>query len=214
MVWKEVASYCSTCSLVGAIYRSTGLHLCRVPRRVGIPLWYSLILLWTNIFVLPDTIGVPVGGHWLNYVAFADDMLLFPSTEIIEYLKYVPRCSIPKDKILKSFTISLIPSGRDKKVKIAQGFFRVGNTPIPHLGVDAEWTYLEVPFTPTGKAKVKILEPPRPKLEILTKAPLKPQQRLFFLRCPLLPGVHHLLALGELPSPPLKRPTPWPEVIS
>ncbi|GBO40185.1 Retrovirus-related Pol polyprotein from type-2 retrotransposable element R2DM, partial [Araneus ventricosus] len=59
------------------------------------------------------------------------------------------------------------------------------------------WTYLGVPFTPTGKAKVKILEHLRPSLEILTKAPLKPQQRLFFLRCHLLPGVYHLLALGR-----------------
>ncbi|GBN17321.1 Retrovirus-related Pol polyprotein from type-2 retrotransposable element R2DM [Araneus ventricosus] len=35
----------------------------------------------------------------------------------------------------------------------------------------------------------------RPKLEVLTKAPLKPQERLFFLRCHLLRGVFHLLAL-------------------
>ncbi|GBN63860.1 Retrovirus-related Pol polyprotein from type-2 retrotransposable element R2DM [Araneus ventricosus] len=106
---------------------------------------------------------------------------------------------------LKSFTISLVPSGRDKKVKIAQGSFRVGNTPTPQLGVDEEWTYLGVPFTPDGKAKVKILEHLRPKLEILTKAPLKPQQRLFFLRCHLLPGVFHLLALGRATVSSLKK---------
>ncbi|GBL82830.1 hypothetical protein AVEN_106356-1 [Araneus ventricosus] len=104
---------------------------------------------------------------------------------------------------LKSFSISLVPSGHDKKIKIAQGSFRVGNTPIPHLCVEEEWTYLGVPFTPTGKAKV--LEHLRPKLEILTRAPLKPQQWLFFevpppAWCPFI-----CWPWGELPSLPLKR---------
>nr|GBO45475.1 Retrovirus-related Pol polyprotein from type-2 retrotransposable element R2DM [Araneus ventricosus] len=150
---------------------------------------------------LPDTIGVPLGGHRLNAVAFADDMLLFVSTSRgMQELLDISNLSLGslglRINLLKSFMLSLVPSGRDK-VKIARGSFRVGNTPIPHLGVDEEWTYLGVPFTPTGKAKVKILEHPRPSLEIPTKAPLKPQQRLFFLRCHLLPGVFHLLALGS-----------------
>ncbi|KAF8774011.1 Retrovirus-related Pol polyprotein type-2 like protein [Argiope bruennichi] len=140
---------------------------------------------------LPDNIGAQVDGSRLNAVAFADDIILFASTA--RGLQELLNCSYMslgalglRINFMKSFTLSLVPSGRDKKTKISSGSFRVGNTPIPHLGVDAEWTYLGVPFTPTGKAKVKILEHLRPKLEVLTKAPLKPQQRLFFLRCHLL----------------------------
>ncbi|KAF8786663.1 Retrovirus-related Pol polyprotein type-2 like protein [Argiope bruennichi] len=84
-------------------------------------------------------------------------------------------------------------------------FLGVGNTPIPPSVWMRSGTYLGVPFTPTGKAKVKILENLRPKLEVLTKAPLKPQQRLFFLRCHLLPSVYHLLALGKAGPSSLKR---------
>ncbi|KAF8793395.1 Retrovirus-related Pol polyprotein type-2 like protein [Argiope bruennichi] len=196
-----------------------GLHTTIHPTvgvRQGDPL-SPLFNIALDVFLrsLSVNIGVQVDGSRLNAVAFADDVILFASTA--RGLQELLNCSNMslgalglRINFLKSFTLSLVQSGRDKKTNITSGSFRVGNTPIPHLGVDTEWTYLGVLFTPTGKSKVKILEHIRPKLEVLTKAPLKPQQRLFFLRCHILPSVYRCLsptqwALGRAGPSSLKK---------
>ncbi|KAF8782026.1 Retrovirus-related Pol polyprotein type-2 like protein [Argiope bruennichi] len=99
-------------------------------------------------------IGVPVDDFLVNAVTFANNTILFASTsrglqEILNHSNTflcAPRLSID---FLKSFTLSFVLSGRGKKVKITSCSFRFGNTPILHLDVEAEWTYLEVPFTST-----------------------------------------------------------------
>jgi len=60
------------------------------------------------------------------------------------------------------------------------------------------WKYLDVIFTPEGRAQCRPAEIVAPYLEALTKAPLKPQQRLFALRTMVITKLYHQLALGTV----------------
>lgn len=69
---------------------------------------------------------------------------------------------------------------------------------IPVLHREETWTHPGIDFCPTGKTKflpAKVLEP---LLERLTKAPLKPQQRLHNLRGFLLARLHYKASLGTV----------------
>lgn len=68
---------------------------------------------------------------------------------------------------------------------------------MPALRREDEWKYLGIPFTPEGRSKSSETEQIKTSLEKLTKAPLKPQRRLFALRVMVLPGLYHLLSLGN-----------------
>ena len=65
---------------------------------------------------------------------------------------------------------------------------------LPNLGVLGETKYLGLKFTAAGIVpdSLKIVE----QITELTKAPLKPAQRMHILRTNVLPGALHLLALG------------------
>jgi hypothetical protein len=58
-------------------------------------------------------------------------------------------------------------------------------------------TYLGIQFNPNGK-KSPNLEAVRRKLGMLEAAPLKPEQKLYFLRTHLIPSVLHEAVLGRL----------------
>lgn len=103
----------------------------------------------------------------------------------------------------KSFTLSLVPSGREKKVKVETSkFFNVGSAQINPKGIDDAWKYLGLNFqgkeveTFDGKLSVG--------LERISAAPLKPQQRLILLRDNIVPGVMHRLVLGASTARTLK----------
>lgn len=96
----------------------------------------------------------------------------------------------------KCVALSMVPSGRDKKYKIItkdQFHLRDGSS-VVQLKPSQEWRYLGVDFRPIGPKRVGgtlAIE-----LERLTKAPLKPQQRLLILRAFLLPRLYHKLVLA------------------
>ncbi|KAL0103868.1 hypothetical protein PUN28_017905 [Cardiocondyla obscurior] len=68
-----------------------------------------------------------------------------------------------------------------------------------------DWKYLGIPFTPEGRAKTNASGKLRDALEKLTKAPLKPQQRLFALRTNVIPGLYHQLELGNVTLSKLRK---------
>lgn len=97
----------------------------------------------------------------------------------------------------KCSVLSLVPSGREKKIKIVtipEFRLRDGSL-LPQLDTTAEWRYLGVDFRPAGSRKVgsdiSIY------LSRLSRAPLKSQQRLKIVRCFLLPRLYHSLVLGK-----------------
>ena len=79
---------------------------------------------------------------------------------------------------------------------IADQVFTCLGREIPALRRSEEWKYLGVPFTPEGRVLGNPLENLRRDLDTISKAPLKPQQRLFALRTVILPGLYHQLVLG------------------
>lgn len=104
----------------------------------------------------------------------------------------------------KCRTLSMVPSGRDKKIKICtdSSLGCSGHT-IPELALQDEWTYLGVKFNSYGpiKQKIDICN----YLEKIRRAPLKPQQRLKILRTYLIPRFHHALILGRTLHGELRR---------
>lgn len=104
----------------------------------------------------------------------------------------------------KSSVMSLIPSGREKKMKmISDSSFRIENTPLEQISVTRLWKYLGVEFIgcKLNEKKVNISHD----IEMLEKAPLKPQQRLMFLRTVIVPRYLHSLILGRTNITKLKR---------
>jgi len=68
---------------------------------------------------------------------------------------------------------------------------------LPALRRSDDWKYLGIPFTPEGKATARVIQGLQEVIIKLTKAALKPQQRLFALRTMVIPGIYHQLELGN-----------------
>uniref|UniRef100_A0A6B0VGQ0 Putative reverse transcriptase n=1 Tax=Ixodes ricinus TaxID=34613 RepID=A0A6B0VGQ0_IXORI len=147
-------------------------------------------------------VGFTSGEFRLDAKAFADDLLVFASTrrglqerldELAEFLE--PRGL--RINVAKSFSLVLQPSGREKKSKVETDMtFCVRDQPLPVATTATIWRYLGVQFSTGGRRRGGVDRDLRELLERVTRAPLKPQQRLFILRGFLLPRLHHRLVLG------------------
>lgn len=141
-------------------------------------------------------------------IAYADDIVLAASTRagLQRNLDRFEEGLRPVGLTLnheKSFTLSLVPSGKEKKVKVVTSSpFSVSNGSIDPRGVDDVWKYLGLSFEGkqvesfTGKLPVG--------LERISNAPLKPQQRLILLKEHVVPGLLHRLVLGKSTATSLK----------
>lgn len=152
---------------------------------------------------LPKEIGIRVGEIIINAIGYADDLVLFASTATgLQQLldtsaKYLLECGLQVNAS-KCSTVAVKTVAREKKVVVdAKHTFECCNNKIPALKRSDDWKYLGVPFTPEGRLKVSPLNKLKKELDIITKAPLKPQQRLFILRTMIIPGLYHLLVLGS-----------------
>ncbi|KAL0098595.1 hypothetical protein PUN28_020551 [Cardiocondyla obscurior] len=97
----------------------------------------------------------------------------------------------------KSMTVAITASAHIKKTKIddTQVFTDKGR-PIPTMARSNTWRYLGVTFSPEGRTNYNPTEATKPLLDSLTKAPLKPQQRIYALRTVVIPKLYYHLALG------------------
>lgn len=168
------------------------------------PLLFNLVI-DEALEALPREVGFRVGGASVNAIAFADDVLLLSSTTVglrsalSRFTSVLLRSGLRVNPE-KSGVLSQIASGREKKVKVVTDleFFVEGSlVPLPAIGVTGLWRYLGVQFE-----GVRLMEDEqqvsrfRDELVNLTKAPLKPQQRLRLLRSHLLPKYFHTWVLG------------------
>lgn len=153
---------------------------------------------------IPDEIGTQIpGGPRLNILAFADDIVLIASTQqglqqlINTSTQFLEKCSL-KINTNKSHTIAIknVPHDKRSVVDEKTTFNCLGRSLVALKRTD-EWRYLGVKFSPSGTVRVNLKERLLEQLEKLTRAPLKPQQRLFGLRVTLLPSFYHLLMLGD-----------------
>lgn len=152
---------------------------------------------------LPEDIGAKVGDLTINAAAFADDLLLFASTPMgLQQLlnrstRYLESCGLMVNAS-KCMTVALRNVPHEKKTVVdKETVFLCGKRLLPSLKRTDEWKYLGIPFTPEGRAQGKAKEKLLASIEKLTKAPLKPQQRVYALRTMVIPGLYHQLELGN-----------------
>ncbi|KAG7196445.1 hypothetical protein KM043_018855 [Ampulex compressa] len=181
----------------------SGLYRVRRGVRQGDPLSSLLFCLVIDVVLgtVPDDVGYEINGSRINALAYADDILLIASTtnglnaslQVVEARAREQGLSFNARKCV---CLSIVPSGKQKKYKIlaAPQCVLSDGSQVDQLTPSQQWRYLGVDFRPIGPKQaggtVNI------ELDRLTKAPLKPQQRLKILRCFLIPRFYHALVLA------------------
>jgi len=158
---------------------------------------------------VPSYEGVPINDSLFNHQAFADDLILVADSK--EGLQNILNIISPQLEeaglelnVDKCRTVTWVPDGKNKRLLYdSNPSLRYKNRPIPTLKADEKFKYLGVLFTVKGRDVIscEIKE----KLEILSRATLKPQQRYFFLLYHLLPSYYHELAFAKLNAGALKK---------
>ena len=105
----------------------------------------------------------------------------------------------------KSFSVSIGTVPRQKKTTVDPGTFLLGGQKLVAKKRTEQWKYLGVLFTPEGRMRFEPTTTLSNALLRISKAPLKPQQRLFALRIYLLPGLYHAASLGAIRVGTLKK---------
>ena len=99
----------------------------------------------------------------------------------------------------KCHTVSIIGNGGLRKTVVdANRIFHIKGQPLLALSREDSWKYLGIEFVPEGRQPVRLNNQLSPLLERLTKALLKPQQRIFALKAGALPKVYYQMALGRI----------------
>ena len=195
----------STTRLEHGMWRSAPIHpSCGVKQ--GDPMSCILFNCVIDIMLarIPDDVGVNIDSLHVNIMAFADDMIFMAETQkgmqdlldvAADYL-YTAGLE-PNANKCASIAVRTIP--KEKKVAIDPKItFQIRGRAIPTLRRSSEWVYLGVPFTPEGRVLNNIRSTLDTKLAKLTKAPLKPQQRLWILRNSVIPSMLYLLTTGAI----------------
>lgn len=149
-------------------------------------------------------IGVDIDGIKLNILAFADDIVLLASTKeglqslIDRVADFLGRCGLEANAE-KCATLAIQGVPKQKKTTINPSCtFKINKAVIPALGRSSEWTYLGVRFNVDGVRCSSESTDIQEKLEKLSKAPLKPQQRLWATRSIVIPSVMYHLVHGHI----------------
>lgn len=161
---------------------------------------------------LPEEIGAKIGDLIINATAFADDMMLFASTPVglqrllDTAIEFLHKCGLDINAA-KCMTISLRSVPHEKKTVVDKTtvFRGGGDRVLPAMKRTDEWRYLGIPFTAEGRLRIDITKGLQDSLSKLSKAPLKPQQRLFILRTHVLPSLYHKLELGIINLSTLRK---------
>jgi hypothetical protein len=139
-------------------------------------------------------------GELLDFLAFADDLVLLADSKsglevncntLINELKLAGFEPNP----LKSATLGIV-ARRGKWLCDGSSFLNLGGGLVPAVGINEAYKYLGAPVN----ARLDSANPSNKLgnwLCLLSKAPLKPQQRLFLLREFLVPKLYHQLILTE-----------------
>lgn len=158
---------------------------------------------------IPKEVGYKINGITYRCVAYADDVILIASTKqgleaSIDAMTSRLASFGLKVNAEKSSTLSIVPSGREKKVKvIEESLFAIDGVPLRAIGVVETWKYLGINFlgSELGKKDFNLEND----LIKVSQAPLKPYQRLRLLHSVVVPKHMHYLVLGRVSSSALKH---------
>lgn len=158
---------------------------------------------------LPSDMGFDISGTRINALAFADDLVLITSSARgMQIMLDISATQLAQFglalNIEKSSVISLVPSGREKKMKVlSESIFNINDINLKQTAVTNTWKYFGINFAATGKQTC------RNALELLLarlmKAPLKPQQRMMMLRQFVIPRLLYPLTVGRANMGNLKQ---------
>ena len=166
------------------------------------PLLFNCVIDWALASLDPEMDVVAGEGPRLNHLAFADDVVIICQSSIgcqhlcRQFERALERCGLRLNAD-KSRTLRIAVNGKAKKwVCDPNPFLSLAGGVLPAIPITQGYKYLGV----TISARERDATPEellRRGLNHLTAAPLKPQQRLFFLRVHLLPKLHHRLVLAR-----------------
>lgn len=171
--------------------------------RQGDPLssWLFCLVVDEVLGALPSEIGYEIEGTRLNAIAYADDVILISTTSLgMQSLLRVAEEVGGKQGLAlnasKCVALSIVPAGKQKKYKVltTPQFHLASGEELKQLTPSQEWRYLGVDFRPIGPRKAG--GSLHVELDRISKAPLKPQQRLKILRCFLIPRLYYRLVLA------------------
>ena len=152
---------------------------------------------------LGPELGTEIGGVEVNHNAFADDIALIARSPagllaLADDLDcQLTLCGLELSTGLqgKSASIRLDIDGRAKWwIVYPHPYLRVRGELVPTLTVSQVYKYLGVDISPQS-TKATVAETPKQGLSNISKAPLKPQQRLYIVSCHLVPMILHQLTL-------------------
>lgn len=158
---------------------------------------------------IPKEVGYKINGLSFRCVAYADDVILIASTKeglqasIDAVISRLASFGL-RINAEKSCTLSLVPSGREKKVKvIEESLFAIDDVPLRAVGIVETWKYLGINFlgSELGPRDFNLEDD----LNKISKAPLKPYQRLRLLHSVVMPKHLHYLVLGRVSRKVLKN---------
>ncbi|CAE1319038.1 unnamed protein product [Acanthosepion pharaonis] len=146
--------------------------------------------------------ALAIGAIVLNEMAYADDLILFASSQE-EMQKRIERLTIGLGRLgleLNARKCCVLSIRRDKKRKFSfvdtDVSISVDGTRLPVVTAVSEFRYLGVQFNWKGVARTPL---DLDKLLVrLNRAALKPQQKLIILKKFLLPRLQHQLTFGRL----------------
>lgn len=150
---------------------------------------------------LNDEVGFDIADVRVNASAYSDDGLLLAMTVIglqhnlEKFGETLARIGL-RINARKSKTISLVPSGKQKKMKVVSNRrFTIDGNSIESLTISDFWKYLGVVYDASGPefANVNL----DGDLTKITKGPLKPQQRIQLLKTFVIPKHLNRLVLSR-----------------
>ena len=165
---------------------------------------FNAVIDWALSTLDPD-LGIKLNGVNLNHLAFADDTGLLTKTSVgaqsqIDRLNdHLNKCGlfISAGSTGKSASLKIDVDGSRKLWLVNPNVhLHVAGEDIPAKSIGETYEYLGIPLSAKGAIPQSAHELQK-YLDNLSRAPLKPQQRLYILKRHVIPALYHQLVLFD-----------------